>query len=123
MKATGLFFLRMYASTWSDADGQRIGVLLPIVERDAAGVILNTLLAKWKGNDALAFFDAHQTELRAGRPLQLELDRLRGYDNDWHATVTRCDLAPLAPSWLAKHEDAPASAQPTPPAHQEAQHP
>jgi hypothetical protein len=62
-------------------------------------VVINTLLAHWKGPQALAFFDQHQADLRAGRPLHLELDRLRGHDGEWHASVTRCELAPVAPSW------------------------
>jgi hypothetical protein len=103
MKATGMFFLRMHASVAMDPAGNRLGVLLPVVERDANDhrVILNQLLVKWKGAVALAFFDQHQPELRAGRPLHLELDRLRGQDGEWQAQATRCELAPLAPSWKA----------------------
>jgi hypothetical protein len=103
MRATGLFFLRMHASTRCDASGQRVGVSLPVVERsqNAEGrwVVLNTLTAKWNGPQALAFFDANQAELRAGRPLNLELDRLHGHDGEWQAYVTRMELAPVAPSW------------------------
>jgi hypothetical protein len=123
MQARGLFFLRMHASTVSDTAGNRLGVRLPVVERVAEPgedgrtrwVVINTLLAHWKGPDALTFFDAHQHELRAGRPLDLELDRLRGHDGEWHASVTACALAPLAPSWAGK-EGASSSSddQPTP---------
>ena len=100
MKATGLFFLRIHASTHCDVDGTRVGVLLPVLERDPENwrVVLNQLLVKWKGDEALAFFDAHQAELRAGRPLHLELDRLRGRDGEWQAYATHCELAPLARS-------------------------
>lgn len=125
MEARGLFFLRMHASTVSDATGARQGVRLPVVERvpepgedgRTRWVVINTLLAKWKGADALAFFDAHRHELRAGRPLQLELDRLRGHDGEWQAHVTRCELAPLAPSWQnatpdGQAEQPPIAAQP-----------
>jgi hypothetical protein len=108
VKATGLFFLRMHASTHCGTDGERVGVLLPVVERDPENwrVVLNELLVKWKGPEALAFFDANQAELRAGRPLQLELDRLRGRDGEWQAYATHCELAPLAPSWQ-HHKDEP----------------
>jgi hypothetical protein len=101
MKATGLFFLRMHASAHCDAQGERVGIVLPVVERDPDNhrIVLNTLQVKWKGADALAFFDTHQAELRAGRPLHLELDRLRGCDGDWQAHATHCELAPIAPSW------------------------
>jgi len=106
MRAAGLFFLRMAATIGCDPTGARVGVLLPVAERDPADhkVVLNTLTAKWKGEDALAFFDANQAELRAGRALELELDRLRGHDGEWWASVTRCVLAPLPPSWKAKAE-------------------
>jgi hypothetical protein len=117
MEASGLFFLRMHASAACDARGQRVGVLLPVVERDPADhrVILNQLLVKWRGAEALAFFDAHQAELRAGRPLRLEVDRLCGRDGEWQAYATRCELAPIAPSWQRKDENPPqtnAQAQP-----------
>jgi hypothetical protein len=106
MKATGLFFLRMRASVVSDAAGERVGVRLPVVERaqDDGGrwVVINTLLAKWKGPAALAFFDAHQAELIPGRGLELELDRLRGTDGEWVAHVATCALAPLPPSWRTR---------------------
>jgi hypothetical protein len=102
MKATGLFFLRMHASVASDTQGQRVGLLLPVVERDPDDhrVVLNQLLVKWKGSEAIAFYDKHQAELRAGRPLHLELDRLRGRDGEWQAYATRVELAPVARSWL-----------------------
>lgn len=108
MKATGLFFLRMHAAVVSDPAGNRVGIAMPVIERDPNDhrVVLNELLVKWKGPDALAFFDAHQAELRAGRPLQLELDRLRGTDNQWQALATRCELAPIAPSWQKRAEPA-----------------
>jgi hypothetical protein len=101
MKATGLFFLRMHASVATDTQGQRVSVLLPVVERDPDDhrVVLNQLLVKWKGPEAVAFFDANQASLRAGRPLHLELDRLRGRDGEWQGYATHCELAPVAPSW------------------------
>lgn len=115
MQAKGLFFLRMHASAVSDATGARQAVRLPVVERipelaedgRTRWVVLNTLLAQWKGDEALAFFDRHQVELRAGRPLLLELDRLRGHDGEWRASVTQCELAPLAPSWQKAEPEQP----------------
>lgn len=104
MRATGLFFLRMNAFVRVDqATRQPIGIALPVVERikDAEGrwISRNTMLAKWRGPEALAYFDAHRTDLRAGRPLYLELDDLHGREGEWQAYVTRLELAPLAPSW------------------------
>lgn len=106
MRATGLFFLRMHAATASAPDGARTCVMLPVVERDPNDyrVVLNTLLARWNGEQALAFFDTNQSELRAGRALQLELDRLRGHDGQWVASVTHCALAPLPPSWVKNQQ-------------------
>lgn len=108
MKATGLFFLSMHATIASDMTGARV-LLLPVVERDAQDhrVVLNRMTVKWCGDEALAFYEAHQAELRAGRPLQLELDRLHGRDGEWKARATRCELAPIAPSWRAKDESQP----------------
>lgn len=114
MEASGLFFLRMHATTGADATGQRSGVLLPVLERDPKDprVILNQLLAKWKGPEALAFYDANRAELRAGRPLLLKLDRLRGgASGEWEATVLSCELAPVARSW---HVHAERTANPNP---------
>jgi hypothetical protein len=103
MQARGLFFLRMHASVQCDAQGQRVGVLLPVIERDPQDhrVVLNQLLVAWPGDAALAFFDAHQAQMRAGCPLQLEVDRLRGDDGQWRARAVDCELAPVAPSWRA----------------------
>lgn len=117
MKATGLFFLRAHANTALDAKQERV-LLLDVLERDPADskVILNTLLAVWKGREALQFFEAHHHELRAGRPLELEIDRLRGHDGQWRAQVTACRLAPLAPSWRVKDEQ-PLQASPAQPEH------
>jgi hypothetical protein len=111
MKATGLFFLRMHASVQCDPTGARLGVLMPVVERDPTDHkrILNELLVRWDGSDAVAFFDAHQADLRAGRGVNLELDRLRGHDGEWRARATHCELAPLAPSWQ-KHDEIVAAA-------------
>lgn len=91
----------MHASTALTGDGSRT-VLLPVVERDPIDhrVVLNTLLAKWAGSDAIRFWESNQDQLRAGRPLRLTLDRLRGgNDGQWWGVVTRCELAPVAPSW------------------------
>lgn len=116
MKATGLFFLRMHATVATAPSGERI-VLLPVLERDEHDykIVLNQLLVKWKGPEAVAFFEAHQAELRAGRPLLLELDRLRGQDREWHATATRCELAPVARSWQVHADQQQQRAEPATP--------
>jgi hypothetical protein len=116
MRATGLFFLRTNAFVRYDrTTRQPVGIALPIVERErndnGVWVTLNTLLAKWKGPEALEYFERNRHELRAGRPLQLDLDRLHGSDGEWQAYVTRLELAPVAPSWR-KDETAPQEPQP-----------
>jgi hypothetical protein len=109
MKATGLFFLRTHAYVVCDPSGARLGLALPVIERDPNDhkVVLNDLLVKWKGSEAVAFYDKNQADLRAGRPLNLELDRLRGTDGQWQALATHCELAPVAPSWQRKDEPRP----------------
>lgn len=108
VKATGLFFLRMRAYVGTNGRGER-AVLLPVVERaqDREGrwISINEMLAAWKGEAALAFFDTHPADLVPGRGLHLELDRLRGEDGAWRANVTSLSLAPLPPSWQ-RHADA-----------------
>lgn len=104
MRATGMFFLRMNAFVRVDRETrQPIGVALPIVERkkneQGQWVSINTMVATWRGAEAVAFFEQHRHDLRAGRPLQLELDDLHGRDGEWQANVTSLDFAPLAPSW------------------------
>jgi hypothetical protein len=111
MRATGLFFLRTNAFVRYDRiTREPVGIALPIVERERNGngiwVTLNTLLAKWKGPQALEYFERNRHELRAGRPLLLDLDRLHGSDGEWQAYVTRLELAPLAPSWRKDDDDA-----------------
>jgi hypothetical protein len=103
MIAKGLFFLRRPAEVRCTPAGERIGMWLPVVERDPDDhrIVLNQLLVKWKGPEALAFFDEHQPLLRPGRPLLLELDKLRGSDGEWQALATRCELAPPPPNWHA----------------------
>lgn len=110
MRATGLFFLRMAACVRYDrVTREPAGVTLPVVEREknAEGqwVAVNTLVAVWRGREALDFFSAHRAELRPGRPLTLEFDRLYGRDGEWHGNVTRLELAPLAPSWTKGETD------------------
>lgn len=109
-----MFFLRMHASVAVDPTGARLALLLPVVERDPDNhrAILNELLVRWNGSAAVAFFDKHQTELRAGRAVNLELDRLRGkHDGQWHANATSVELAPLPPSWQV-HAQRAAAAEP-----------
>lgn len=103
MKAVGLFFLRTRPYVARNNQGD-VALLLPVVERvkdEATGtwVSLNELTAVWKGDEAVQFHDAHAADLVPGRGLELELDRLRAAGVEWRATVTRLQLAPLAPSW------------------------
>lgn len=115
MRASGLFFLRMRAFIAMSREGER-AVVLPVVERlkDPAGqwVSLNEMEAVWRGAAALTFFERHQSDLRPGRGLQLEIDRLAGHDGAWRGYVTSCALAPLPPSWT-RHSPASTSDQPS----------
>jgi len=120
MRATGLFFLRTRPYTARDTAGLPV-LMLPVVEhedRDGRRVTLNELMAAWPGSEAMAFWNLHLAELKPGRGLDLELDRMRWDGREWRAHVTRCNLAPLPPSWQAKteaHAGAPAAGTPTQP--------
>lgn len=110
MHATGLFFLRAAAEIRVDqVTREPVGIVLPVVEREknpqGQWVSVNTLVAKWKGPQALQFFASNRAELRAGRPVHLELDRLSAHDGEVHGNVTRLELAPLAPSWQKGETD------------------
>lgn len=112
MRATGLFFLRTRPYTARASDGTQV-LMLPVVEhdeRDGKRVLLNELLAVWRGAEADRFWALHFPELKPGRGLDLELDRMRWDGREWRAHVTACRLAPMPPSWI-KHEQATATAE------------
>lgn len=99
MIASGLFFLRAYASHAIARDGQSV-LLLPLCERE--GLDRHCMVALWSGPEALAFFYAHGGQLKAGTALQLELRHLRVINNQIHAHVTACQIAPQR--WPGKGE-------------------
>lgn len=104
MHATGLFFLRTAPYHRALRDGTYESLWLPVVERAPgnARVILNELIAVWRGAPGFQFAENHKTELRPGRGLLLTLDRLR--IDPVHGPIgeiTHCDIAPPAPSWIA----------------------
>lgn len=77
---------------------------LHIAGRDTTGVLGTGFTAQWLGDDALKFMAEHGAELKPGRCLDLELYHLTPYDNALRARVKSCQLAPLAPSWVAHEE-------------------
>lgn len=118
MYARGLFFLRMRPSTARDPHDGALVLLLPVVEhedRDGRRITLNELLATWRGDAASAFWALHFDELKPGRGLQLELDRMRWNGREWRASVTHCELAPLPPSWAKQAGTETPTDQPTQP--------
>lgn len=114
MRATGLFFLRMRPYTARDPASGELVLMLPVVEhedRDGRRVTLNQMLAAWQGPLASAFWNLNLPDLKPGRALELEVDRMRWDGREWRASVTQCRLAPLPPSWVA-HEQHTAAAVP-----------
>lgn len=104
MNAHGLFFLRTSAYTGRTSADQ-FTLMLPLIERSVQlGALQDTerarpsitlcVTAHWSGDTAAAFYRQHQTHLRAGCPLWLELDKLRVISGEIHASILRCDPAP-----------------------------
>ena len=93
--------LRMRASSCRAPGGQR-GMVLAL--RDISGLFAEVIEAVWIGPDAVAFHEQHQTDLIAGRSLDLEIDRFVAHADTLVARVKSCTLAPLPPSWI-KHAE------------------
>ena len=91
MQASGLFFLRAYVSSAVTSSGKNV-LLLPLCERE--GLEHHRVTAYWSGPEALRFFEAHTGQLKAGTALQLELRHLRVVNNEIHAHVIACQIAP-----------------------------
>jgi hypothetical protein len=93
--------LRMRASCCRTPAGER-GVLLAL--RDLSGLFAEVIEGVWIGPAAVAFLEQHQTELVAGRGLDLEIDRFVAQADAVVARIKSCQLAPLPPSWI-KHAE------------------
>lgn len=95
------------------------GVLL--AARDTAGLFATSFSAQWLGADAVRFLADHQQELKPGRCLDLEIYNVRPVNSEIRASVKSCQLAPLAPSWIAHEEKLRQQSPPTQPTQE--QHP
>lgn len=84
---------------------------LLIVGRDTSGLLATGFTAQWLGAAAVKFLADHGAELKPGRCVDLELYHIKPHAGDLRARVKSCQLAPLAPSWIAHQEKL---AQPTP---------
>lgn len=82
-------------------DAQR-GVI--IVARDTTGILQAGFTAQWLGDAALQFLAEHGPDLKPGRCVDLELHHIKAQGGDLRARVKSCQLAPLAPSWIAHQE-------------------
>lgn len=101
---TGLFFLRQQRAVEHDLVGEQFRLTLRVIDRQGPGKA-EPYVVTWTGPAAAMWFNEHQAALTPGRPLNLELHNPRSYLGlrapETHATVVRCALAPLAPSWNA----------------------
>jgi hypothetical protein len=103
---TGMFFLaRQRPSVDHTSDGE---FRLSLRVNDNQGQHrVEPYLVTWTGNAAKNWWQEHQNHLQAGQPLALELHNPRAFPRmhggpETHAAVIRCELAPVAPSWLRR---------------------
>ncbi|SFB96102.1 hypothetical protein SAMN05216344_10699 [Polaromonas sp. OV174] len=100
-------------TTGPSLDAERGFVL---VGRDIAGRIFpQGFSAQWLGAEALQFLEAHRAELIPGRCVDLEIYHVRPVNTELRARIKSCQLAPLAPSWIAHEEKRQQAATPTTP--------
>jgi len=113
---TGTFFLsRSRPETGQDANGA-FRLTLRVLDRQGPHRV-EPYVAHWSGPAAALWFNEHSHELQPGRPLDLELHNphtLPGLRvSELHATVVRCSLARVAPSWAnANRPNNPQASQP-----------
>lgn len=107
MHTSGLFFLRAYVSQAITSRGDRV-LLLPLCERD--GTEHRNLIAFWSGPAAMRFYAEHGARLKAGAALRLDLDHLRVFGTELHASVTGCQIAPER--WPARGDATPSATGP-----------
>jgi hypothetical protein len=67
--------------------------------KDAGGLFPEGLRARWLGEQATRFMEAHQADLRPGRALDVALYHIKSRDSETRALIAACQLAPLPPSW------------------------
>lgn len=102
---TGMFFLaRQRPTTGLSPDGD---FQLTLRVNDNQGQHrVEPYQVTWAGNAAKNWWNEHQQRLQPGQPLALELVNPRTFPGlrapETHATVIRCELAPVAPSWMRR---------------------
>jgi hypothetical protein len=102
---TGTFFLTRHKPVEHDTtpDGN-FRLTLRAIDRQGPGRSEPYVLT-WTGPQAALWFNEHQAELQPGRGLVLEVHNPRSMPGrvapETHASVARCQLAALPPSWLA----------------------
>ncbi|EJL87725.1 hypothetical protein PMI15_00884 [Polaromonas sp. CF318] len=99
-------YLRMRCCTCSKPGGPR-GMVVH-AGSTCRQLFPDGLVAQWLGDEATAFFEAHQAELVPGRCLDLRLYHLRNFNGELRARIKTCALAPLSRSWV-KHAEKSAS--------------
>jgi hypothetical protein len=104
---TGLFFLARQQPVADVAPDGRFRLTLSVRDRQAEHRV-EPYTVTWTGEEARAWWSAHGAQLQPGQPLALELHNPRSYvpsralAPEIFAAVARCELAPVAPSWLRR---------------------
>jgi len=101
--------LSRHARQWHGADGAGY---VELIGWDVSKRLADPVRLTWRGDQASAFWSAHQQDLRAGRVLYIGHGPLHARDSHFEARVTSRTLAPLPPSWL-KHAESSEQAQPS----------
>lgn len=102
---TGLFFVARQKPTTRQTPEDNFQLELRVVDNQGQHKV-EPYLVTWTGNAAKNWWEEHQRHLQPGQPVALELVNPRSFpiarSAEIHAIVTRCELAPVAPSWLRR---------------------
>ena len=101
LTAQGTLFMRASIYEQRTSSGE-LQLVFPLLERRGSGV--QHVTAIWKGVDAQTFYRAHGSTIKAGKALSFTFSRLFCHNNELHAIVYTCSLAP--DRWETAHGDA-----------------
>lgn len=112
---TGMFFVARKPPTTGTAPDGAFQLTL-LVKDNQGDHKVEPYVVKWTGNAAKNWWQEHHQHLQPGQPLALELHNPRSFVGargapETHAVVLRCELAPVAPSWMRRMAAGPTSHQ------------
>jgi hypothetical protein len=113
--ASGVFFLARQRPLVAERDGTfRVTMFVRDKRNDRS---TEAWSVTWAGAPARLWWNEHGSRLVAGQPIALDLFNLhvvpvtgRDIVPEIHASILRCELAPVAPSWL-RHANPTAATQ------------